>query len=255
MISFLRNLRSSTEFSRRLGRPNGIYLLRVCPRWQGHACSRPSPPGTRVRTGYLPFIKSLKEAKLMACIQVIVLPPEIPMEFVSPTDIRALLGDMVPAMREVIAADPLSTKFEVEVEYIVSAFIGFILATSNAKKAQSRWDPQSRWERYDHKYHRKGKKPYPTWLLNRLRKYLSDHRAKLVNLPRNPLLPGAARVPSRTKLIVLYQRPCDVSQTGCFTLEDEGELPSRFPSLSAGLESIGKDRKSGEHRGEGGAGQ
>ena len=57
------------------------------------------------------------------------------------------------------------------------------------------------------KFHSKGKQPYPTWFLNRLRKYLSDHRATLVNLPKKPLLPGAARVPSRTKLIVQYLPP------------------------------------------------
>jgi hypothetical protein len=143
----------------------------------------------------------------MACKQVIVLPPEIPMIFVNPDDIRHFIGGMVPAIREVIAADPLSTKYGVEVEYILFTFIQFMMAPSNAKNARLRWDPHSRWERYDRKFHPKGKKPYPTWFLNRLRKYLSDHRGTLVNLPSNPFLPGAARVPSHTKLIVLYPRP------------------------------------------------
>jgi hypothetical protein len=143
----------------------------------------------------------------MACKQVIVLPPEIPMIFGSPAHIQTFIGDMVPAMREVIAAHPFSTKYEVHVEYSLLAFIKFMMAPSNAKNARSRWDPHSRWERYDRKFHSRGKQPYPTWFLNRLCKYLSDHCATLVNLPKKPLLPGAARVPARTKLIVLYLPP------------------------------------------------
>ena len=118
----------------------------------------------------------------MACKQVIVLPPEIPMIFGSP-HIQTFIGEMVPAMLEVVAADPLSTRYEVDVEYILHAFIKFMMAPFNAKNARSRWDPHSRWERYDR------------------------NRATLVNLPKKPLLPGAARVPSRTKLIVLYLPP------------------------------------------------
>jgi hypothetical protein len=144
----------------------------------------------------------------MACKQVIVLPPEIPMIYGSPAHIQTLIGGMVPAIREVIAADPLSTKYGVEVEYILLAFITFMMAPSNAKNARSRWDPHSRWERYDRKIHPKGKKPYPTWFLNRLRKYLSDHRATLVNLPRKT---GADRVPSHTKLIVVYLQPTNTA--------------------------------------------
>jgi hypothetical protein len=53
----------------------------------------------------------------MACKQVIVLPPEIPMVCPSSTDIRDFLRDMVPAMREVIAAN-LSTEFEDDINYI-----------------------------------------------------------------------------------------------------------------------------------------
>ena len=154
----------------------------------------------------------------MACKQVIVLPPEIPMIFGSPAHIQTFIGDMVPAMREVIAANPLSAKYEVDVECILYTFIKFMMASSNAKNSRSRWDPHSRWERYDRKFHPKGKKPYPTWFLNRLRRFLSDHRATLVNLPSNPFLPGAARAPSRTKLIVIYLRPRDVSQTRCISL-------------------------------------
>src|SRR6202023_151658 len=143
----------------------------------------------------------------MACKQVIVLPPEIPMIYGSPAHIQTFIGDMVLPMREVIAANPLSIKYGGDVEYILHAFIKFMMAPSNAKNARSRWDPHSRWERYDRKLHPKGKQPYPTWFLNRLRKYLSDHRRTLVNLPSNPFLPGAPRVPSHTKLIVLYPRP------------------------------------------------
>jgi hypothetical protein len=95
----------------------------------------------------------------MACKQVIVLPPEIPMIFGSP-HIQTFIGDMVPAMREVVAADPLSTRYEVDVEYILHAFIKFMMAPSNAKNARSRWDPHSRWERYDRKFHSKGKQPF-----------------------------------------------------------------------------------------------
>jgi len=87
------------------------------------------------------------------------------------------------ALLEVVAADPLSTRYEVDVEYILHAFIKFMMAPFNAKNARSRWDPHSRWERYDR------------------------NRATLVNLPKKPLLPGAARVPARTKLIVLYLPP------------------------------------------------
>jgi hypothetical protein len=86
----------------------------------------------------------------MACKQVIVLPPEIPMIFVKPAHIQTFIGDMVPAMREVIAAHPLS--------------------------------------------------------------------ATLANLPRKPLLPGAARVPSHIKLIVLYQRPTNTAPLSTITL-------------------------------------
>lgn len=113
---------------------------------------------------------------------------------------------MVPAIREVIAADPLSTKYGVEVEYIVTDFIQFMMARS--KHARSRWDPHSRWERYNRKLHPKGKKPYPTWFLHRLHKYLSDHRATLVNLPRKT---GADRVPSHTKLVVVYLQPTNTA--------------------------------------------
>ena len=52
----------------------------------------------------------------MACKQVIVLPPEIPMIYGLPARIQTFISDMVPAIREVIAADPLSTKYGVEVE-------------------------------------------------------------------------------------------------------------------------------------------
>ena len=95
----------------------------------------------------------------MACKQVIVLPPEIPMIFGSP-HIQTFIGDMVPAMREVIAAHLFSTKYEVHVEYSLLAFIKFMMAPSNAKNARSRWDPHSRWERYDRKFHSKGKQPF-----------------------------------------------------------------------------------------------
>jgi hypothetical protein len=142
----------------------------------------------------------------MACKQVIVLPPEIPMIYGSPAHIQTFIGNMVPAIREVIAADPLSTKYGVEVEYIVTDFIQFMMARS--KHARSRWDPHSRWERYNRKLHPKGKKPYPTWFLHRLRKYLSDHRATLVNLPRKT---GADRVPSHTKLVVVYLQPTNTA--------------------------------------------
>jgi hypothetical protein len=108
----------------------------------------------------------------MACKQIIVLPSEIPMIFGSPAHIQTFIGDMVPPTREVIAAHPLSTKYGVNVEYILHDFIKFMMAPSNAKNARSRWDPQSRWERYDRKFHSKRKQPYPTWFLNRLRKYL-----------------------------------------------------------------------------------
>jgi hypothetical protein len=154
----------------------------------------------------------------MACKQVIVLPPEIPMIFGLPAHIQTFIGDMVPAMREVIAADPLSTKYEVNVDYILNDFIKFMMAPSNAKNARSRWDPHSRWERYDRKIHPKGKQPYPTWYLHRLRKYMSDHRATLVILPRKPMLPGAARVPSRTKLIVVYQPPTNTAPLSTISL-------------------------------------
>ncbi len=110
----------------------------------------------------------------MACKQVIVLPPEIPMIYGLPARIQTFIPDMVPAIREVIAADPLSTKYGVGVEYTLTAFIQFMMAPSNAKHARSRWDPHSRWERYHRKIHPKGKIPYPTWFLNWLRKYLSD---------------------------------------------------------------------------------
>jgi hypothetical protein len=48
--------------------------------------------------------------------QIIVLPPEIPMIFGSPAHIQTFIGDMVPAVREVIAAHPLSTKYEVNID-------------------------------------------------------------------------------------------------------------------------------------------
>ena len=146
----------------------------------------------------------------MACKQIIVLPPEIPMIFGSPAHIQTFIGDMVPPTREVIASHPLSTKYGVNVSS-TSSTISFMMAPSNAKNARSRWDPQSRWERYDRKFHSKRKQPYPTWFLNRLRKYLSDHHATLVNLPKKPLPPRAARVPSRTKLIVLYLPPTNTA--------------------------------------------
>jgi hypothetical protein len=142
----------------------------------------------------------------MACKQVIVLPPEIPMIYGLPARIQTFIPDMVPAIREVIAADPLSTKYGVEVEYILTDFIQFMMAPS--KHARSRWDPHSRWERYNRKIHPKGKKPYPTWFLHRLRKYLSDHRATLVNNPRKT---GVDRVPSHTKLVVVYLQPTDTA--------------------------------------------
>lgn len=113
-----------------------------------------------------------------------------------------------PRHTEVIAADPLSTKYGVEVEYILTAFIQFMMAPSNAKHARSRWDPHSHWERYHRKIHPKGKIPYPTWFLNWLRKYLPDYRATLVNLPRKT---GTDRVPSHAKLIVVYLQPTNTA--------------------------------------------
>jgi hypothetical protein len=59
----------------------------------------------------------------MACKQIIVLPPEIPMIFGSPAHIQTFIGDMVAPTREVIAAHPLSTKYGVNVEYILHDFI------------------------------------------------------------------------------------------------------------------------------------
>jgi hypothetical protein len=101
----------------------------------------------------------------MACKQVIVLPPEIPMVFPSPTEIRGFLHDMVPAMREVIAAT-LSTEFEDDIIYILQSFIQFILA---------QWS----WKKYYRKFHKKEKEAFLTWFLIWLRKYLSDNRATL----------------------------------------------------------------------------
>jgi hypothetical protein len=144
----------------------------------------------------------------MACKQVIVLPPKIPMVCPSPTDIRDFLHDMVPAMREVIAAT-LSTEFEDDIIYILQSFIQLILA---------QWS----WKKYYRKLHKKEKEPFPTWFLNWLRKYLSDNRATLAKtLPSNSFKRGTSRPVlklSRTKLIVIYLRPRDVSPIGCIRL-------------------------------------
>jgi hypothetical protein len=69
-----------------------------------------------------PHASQLASSKRLACKQVIVLPPEISMVCPSPTDIRGFLSDMVPAMREVIAAN-LSTEFEDDIIYILQSFI------------------------------------------------------------------------------------------------------------------------------------
>lgn len=160
----------------------------------------------------------------MACKKVIVLlPPAIPRVSVSPADIRAFIRDMIPAMREVIAANPLTIEYEMDGDYILQAFIKFILAPSKTQQSQSRW------EKYDREFNMKGKKPYPTWFLNRLNKYLYGNRATLANLPMNPFKPWTGRpVPqlSRTKLIVIYLRPSDVYlPTRCLNLDDDVGLP------------------------------
>ena len=63
----------------------------------------------------------------------------------------------------------------------------------------------------------KGKNPYPTWFLNRLRKYLSDNRAILAKtLPSNSFKSGTRTSRpvlklSHTKLIVVYLQPTNTA--------------------------------------------
>jgi len=139
----------------------------------------------------------------MACKQLIVLPPGIPMVCPSPTDIPDFLRDMVPAMLQVIAANPPSTDYEGDIDYISHSFITFILAQWSWKKYERRNFPM------------KGENPYPTWFLNRLRKYLSDNRAILAkNLPSNSFNPGTSRPVlklSHTKLVVVYLQPTNTA--------------------------------------------
>ena len=144
----------------------------------------------------------------MARKQVIVLSPEIPMVCPSPTDIRDFLRDLVPAMREVIAAT-LSTDYEDDIDYILQSFLKFILA---------QWS----WKKYYRKFHKKEKEPFPTWFLNWLRKYLSDNRATLAKtLPSYSFKPGTSWPVlklSRTKVIVIYLRPRNVSPRASISL-------------------------------------
>jgi hypothetical protein len=156
----------------------------------------------------------------MAWKQVIVIPREIPKECALPADIQDFIGHMVPAMREVIAASPLSTEYEDDNAYIMQSFIKFMRNPS--KKSPPRW------ERYER--HLKRKEPYPTWYLNRLCKYLSDNRAALAKTLRsNSFKSGTSRsVPqlSRTKLIVIYLRPSDNSPISCINIDEEDPFSS-----------------------------
>jgi hypothetical protein len=125
---------------------------------------------------------------------------------------------MMPPMREIIAAHPLSTQYEVDGDRVLHAFINFMLVPPKPKKSRSRW------ERYDRKSHKK-KKPYATWFLIQLLKYLHDNRGTLANLPLNPFKPGTGRpIPQLPpiELIVVYQRPSrDCLPTSCITLDDD----------------------------------
>ena len=155
----------------------------------------------------------------MTIQQLIVLPRAIPKVFSSPADIRAFLGEMITPMREVITAHPLASDYEVDCDYMLPAFITHILARTKTKK---RW----RWEKYNRKSPAKRKKPYATWFLNQLRKYLNDNRTVLANLPLNPFKPGTGRPvpkPSRTKLVVIFQRPRAVAPTNAITLDDDDD--------------------------------
>ncbi len=83
--------------------------------------------------------------------KVIVLPPAIAEVFILPTNMQAYIGDMMPPMREVIAAHPLSTQYEVAGDRVLHAFINFMLVPPKPKKSRSSW------ERYDRKSQKRKK--------------------------------------------------------------------------------------------------
>ncbi|GLI94677.1 hypothetical protein [Methylocystis echinoides] len=118
--------------------------------------------------------------------KTIKIPDEVPEIFIWPRDISDFLGRMVPAFRELLESDPVVIEYDVDSEYLLLPFLGYMVAPIPRKKYSG-----FRWQAY--REHIEGKEgiPYAIWLLGELEKYVARMK------PRT--LKGLAKLPKTSR--------------------------------------------------------